>query len=230
MSLLTVRNLKKSYRGPDGVSHEVLNIIELALERGEHLALRGASGTGKTTLLNIIAGIMKPDAGEVLLSGQCINRMSEPRRDRFRAEQIGYIFQTFNLLQGFTALENVVLGTYFRGRTDKARSRQLLEKMGLSERMDYLPGALSTGQQQRVAVARALANRPSLVIADEPTGNLDPESASNAIEIIRSHCREEGAALLLVSHDPGILAGFDRTLDLKEINRTNNREDHGGAE
>jgi putative ABC transport system ATP-binding protein len=146
--------------------------------------------------------------------------LSEPRRDRLRAEKLGYIFQTFNLLQGYTVLENVVLGMSFGPRgADRAHAREVLERVGLGHRLDHFPRQLSTGQQQRVAVARALANRPKLVLADEPTGNLDRRHAREALALIREVCREQGAALLFVSHDEEGLAQFETRHDFATVNQ-----------
>jgi putative ABC transport system ATP-binding protein len=145
--------------------------------------------------------------------------LSSSDRDRLRATKIGTIFQTFNLLQGYTCLENVLLGMSFGPGPDRGRARQLLERMGLGNRMDYYPRQLSVGQQQRVAVARALANRPKLVLADEPTGNLDTVHAAAALRLVREICREESTALLWVSHDPTMLSQFDERLDFHELNR-----------
>ena len=219
MSLLKIRQLIKSYKAPEGVRHTVLEVPEFSLEAGQQLALRGASGTGKTTFLNCIAGILRPDAGDIELAGQNIAIASESQRDELRAQNIGYIFQTFNLLQGYTCLENVLLGMSFSGPPNIQQATALLKRVGLADRMDYRPGELSVGQQQRVAVARALANRPNLVLADEPTGNLDPQNAQEALQLIREVCRENTAALLLVSHDQGVLDQFEDCHDLAEINK-----------
>ena len=218
MPLLEIRDLKKIYRTPEGESLTVLDVPEFALEAEQQLALRGASGSGKTTFLNCIAGILRPTSGSVLLNGINLSVASEGQRDRVRAENIGYIFQTFNLLQGYTCLENVLLGMRFGPGTDREFALGLLKRVGLSDRLDYRPGQLSVGQQQRVAVARALANQPKLVLADEPTGNLDPKNARAAIQLVREICEENGAALLLVSHDPAALEQFDDCADLAEIN------------
>jgi ABC-type lipoprotein export system ATPase subunit len=145
--------------------------------------------------------------------------LPESGRDRLRAAKLGYIFQTFNLLQGFTVLENVVLGMAFGRGIDRAHARIVLERVGLGTRLHHYPRQLSTGQQQRVAVARALANRPKLVLADEPTGNLDRRNGAEALALIRETCRENGAALLLVSHDEAVLAAFANVRDFSEINK-----------
>ena len=219
MPLLEICNLRKIYRTPEGETSTVLDVPHFALEEKQQLALRGASSTGKTTFLNCIAGILRPDDGSVLLNGTDMAAASEGRRDQLRAESIGYIFQTFNLLQGYTCLENVLLGMSFGRGASRAFARELLQRVGLGDRLEYRPGQLSVGQQQRVAVARALSNKPKLVLADEPTGNLGPRNAREAIKLIREICRETGAALLIVSHDQSVLEQFDDCADLAEINR-----------
>jgi putative ABC transport system ATP-binding protein len=219
MSLLEIRDLIKSYRTPDGEVQTVLDVPAFALEEKEHVALRGTSGTGKTTLLNCIAGILSPDSGHIELAGCDMAVLGESARDRHRADNIGYIFQTFNLLQGYTCLENVLLGMSFGPGKDRARARELLTRVGLEDRLNYRPSQLSVGQQQRVAVARALANQPQLVLADEPTGNLDPRNGREALKLIREICGETDAALLLVSHDQEVLNQFDECRDLAEINQ-----------
>lgn len=218
MPTLEVHNLKKSYPSPEGVIQTVIDVAEFALGEGEHIALAGSSGSGKTTFLNLIAGILQADSGTITIHGDRMTGRSEASRDALRARQIGYIFQTFNLLQGYTALENVELGMMFGAGVDKSYAEHLLERVGLTDRMHYRPRALSVGQQQRVAVARALANKPSLVLADEPTGNLDHERAHEALDLIREICQEQNAAILLVSHDRAILDRFENCRDLADIN------------
>ena len=217
--MLAVTDLKKSFVAPDGERVDIVNVAAFALPPGEQLALRGESGSGKTTFLNMIAGILAADGGRVVIDGAEMTALSEAKRDRLRAEKIGYIFQTFNLLQGYTVLENVVLGMGFGPRgADRPHAREMLTRVGLGHRLDHFPRQLSTGQQQRVAVARALANRPKLVLADEPTGNLDRKHAAEALTLIREVCREEGSALLLVSHDELVLGQFESRRDFADIN------------
>jgi len=217
--LLDITGLQKSFSSPDGERTLIVDVPRFTLAAGEQVAVRGASGSGKTTFLNLIAGILQADAGTITLDGNDMTKLSESGRDRVRAKTIGYVFQNFNLLQGYTAHENVMLGMLFGPGVDSARARGLLERVGLSHRINYRPSQLSIGQQQRVAVARALANKPKLVLADEPTGNLDQRHAGEALALIREVCRENGAALLLVSHDPAILGLFDRSEDLGDLNR-----------
>jgi ABC-type lipoprotein export system ATPase subunit len=223
MQLLEISNLTKAYArpgaGPAAGKQRVVDVADFALAAGTQLALRGESGTGKTTFLNLIAGILAPDTGVIRLDGQDITKLGEAGRDRRRAETIGYIFQTFNLLQGHTALENVEFGMAFGRGVDRAQAALLLQRVGLGDKLGHFPRQLSTGQQQRVAVARALANHPKLVLADEPTGNLDRRHAHESLELIREVCRESGAALLLVSHDEDVLAGFDDLRDFAQLNR-----------
>jgi ABC-type lipoprotein export system ATPase subunit len=219
MPVLEISNLKKSYVAPDGARSVVIDVPQFTLEAGEQIALAGASGSGKTTLLHLIAGILTPSSGRIIVAGEEMTALSEAGRDRLRAKTIGYVFQTFNLLQGYTALENVMLGQMFGGGADSRRARELLARVGLSNRLNYRPRQLSVGQQQRVAVARALANRPKLVLADEPTGNLDRRRAREALGLIREVCGENRAALLLVSHDQDALSRFDQVVSLGEVNR-----------
>ena len=219
MPLLDVTGLVKTFTSPDGEALRIVDIATFRLEAAEQMALHGPSGSGKTTFLHLLAGILKADAGTVRLAGHDMTALDESGRDRLRARSVGYVFQSFNLLQGYTALENVLLGMVFGAGADVSRARALLDRVGLHHRLHYRPAQLSVGQQQRVAVARALANRPALVLADEPTGNLDQAHAADALALIREVCAEEQAALLLVSHDPGVLAGFDRSADLMTINR-----------
>lgn len=184
------------------------------------MVLLGESGCGKSTLLHVIAGISRADSGTVRIDGVDVTKLSEAGRDRFRAARIGYIFQTFNLLSGFSALENVLLGmTFARGRKDTARAKELLARMGLSERASHKPTAMSVGEQQRVAVARALANRPFLILADEPTANVDPANQDHIIQLIRGTCQEENIALIMVTHSMLVANKFDRVERLEQINR-----------
>ncbi|HEX2860500.1 MAG TPA: ABC transporter ATP-binding protein [Lacunisphaera sp.] len=218
MTLLLLTGVSKSYPLPGGGAHRVVDVAEFALAAGEQLALRGESGSGKTTFLHLIAGILAPDAGRIELAGRDLAALGEAARDRLRAETIGYIFQTFNLLQGHTVLENVELGMAFGRGVDRKHAEALLTRVGLRDKLGHFPRQLSTGQQQRVAVARALANRPRLVLADEPTGNLDARNSREALALIREVCRENEAALLLVSHDEAVLAQFETVRNFSDLN------------
>jgi putative ABC transport system ATP-binding protein len=216
--VLNVQGLRKSYRSPDGETRTVVCIGQFEMQPGTEAALRGGSGSGKTTFLNLVAGIVKADAGTVAVNGVDVSGLSEAQRDRLRATTIGCVYQSFNLLQGFTCLENVLLAMSFGAGRDRELAVHLLDRVGLSHRLAYYPRQLSAGQQQRVAVARALANRPKLVLADEPTGNLDAELADETLALLRSACVEQGAALLLVSHDREILARFERVEEFARLN------------
>ncbi|MEM8709439.1 MAG: ABC transporter ATP-binding protein [Planctomycetota bacterium] len=219
MSLLQLDQIKKSYRSPDGSVQMILDVASFGIDAASEIAIAGTSGSGKTTFLNIIAGLLTPDSGTVRFDEAEISRFGEAKRDAWRASNVGYVFQTFNLLGGYTALENVLLGMTFGPGADRSFAARLLERLGLGDRLGHRPSQLSIGQQQRVALARALANRPKLVLADEPTGNLDPRFALEALELLRGLCRDHGAALLCVSHDPRVLDAFDRTVDFRELNR-----------
>ncbi len=218
--MLLLQDVKKSFVEPGGGRLPILDIPHFAVAAGEQLALVGQSGCGKTTLLHIIAGITRPDSGSVQMKGLDITRLPEVGRDRFRAENIGYVFQTFNLLPGFSALENVLLGMSFgRGRADRGRARQLLERVGLGARESHKPSMLSVGEQQRVSVARALANRPELLLADEPTASVDAAHQRQIIDLIRDTCREQKVALVLVTHSDEVAGKFDRVERLDQLNR-----------
>jgi putative ABC transport system ATP-binding protein len=217
--MLLLKDIKKSFTEPDGSRLPVLDVPEFRVEAGEQVLLMGQSGCGKTTLLHIIAGIGRPDSGLVEVAGTDLGRLSEPQRDRFRAVHIGYVFQTFNLLAGFSALENVMLGMSFAGgRPDLKRAQGLLERVGLSHRTTHKPAALSVGEQQRVAVARALANRPKLLLADEPTANVDARHQQQIIDLVRTTCGEEQVALVLVTHAPQVAEQFERIEQLERMN------------
>lgn len=197
----------------------IVDVGALTLARGEQALLTGGSGSGKSTLLHLIAGLEEPAEGRVRIAGTDMHAMSGAKRDLFRGAHIGMIFQTFNLLQGFSALENVMAALMFSsipGREHRERARAALAALGI-ERIDAEPGELSVGQQQRVAVARAVVCDPVLVLADEPTASLDPENALIAIELIRQTCRARNAALLCVSHDPAMASRFERRLALSEL-------------
>lgn len=217
--LLKVEKIKKAFLSPDGEMNLIVDVPYLELESGEQIAIYGNSGSGKTTFLNLIAGILKLDSGSISLNGHELSLLKESERDTDRAENVGYIFQTFNLLQGYTALDNVILGMMFSRGVDRDYASNLLEQVGLGDRLDYKPRQLSVGQQQRVALARALANKPKIVLADEPTGNLDYRKAREAVKLIRDICVINNAALIFVSHNKDILSEFDTAIDFSSMNR-----------
>jgi putative ABC transport system ATP-binding protein len=217
--ILHLRDVKKNYIQPDGSVLKILDIPEFRVGVGEQLVLVGKSGCGKTTLLHVIAGISRPDSGKVRIDDFDITLMSEAESDRFRAERIGYVFQTFNLLAAFSALENVLIAMRFAsGRPNKARAKQLLERVGLGHRITHRPTQLSVGEQQRVAVARALANQPKILLADEPTANVDAGHQQQVLDLIRDTCREENVALMIVTHSPEVAGQFDRVDRLDDFN------------
>ncbi|MDR1959271.1 MAG: ABC transporter ATP-binding protein [Planctomycetaceae bacterium] len=216
--MLEIKNLKKSYAEPDGGELPILDIPAWKVESGEQVVVVGSSGCGKTTLLHITAGILRPTSGHVFIDGWDIPLLTEAERDVFRAKRIGYVFQTFNLLQAFSALQNVLIGMTFSGKHDKNRARHLLERVGLAHRLHHKPSQLSVGEQQRVSVARALANSPKLVLADEPTANVDVGNQQQVIDMLRETCKEENVALILVTHAPDVAGQFDRVDHLPEIN------------
>lgn len=218
--MLTIEQLKKSFRTPEGGQLPILDVPHYAIGSGEQVVLIGESGGGKTTLLHAIAGILTIDSGTITIDGIETTKLSEEGRDRVRAAKLGYVFQTFNLLPGFTALENVRLGmTFGNGKHDLNRAIDLLTQVGLKDRLDHKPAALSVGQQQRVAVARALANRPKLLLADEPTANIDPANQQVIIDLIRSCCAAEQISLLMVTHSMQIADQFSRVDRLEEVNK-----------
>ena len=219
---VTLHRVQKSFALGNGRQLEVLNVAQLALPAGSITVLKGLSGSGKTTLLNLMAGISVPSAGKIWVHDTDIFALPEPQRDRFRAQHIGYIFQTFNLLAPFTALENVMLAMLFAPvipkREQRQRAQHLLSQLGLSARLRHKPPQLSRGEQQRVAIARALANDPPLVLADEPCANLDARTAQGVLEALLAICSQTHKTLLMVSHDATVLGAADRLLDMAEIN------------
>jgi len=216
---LSLENVRKSYREPNGNRLPVLGIERYELAQGEQAALVGSSGGGKTTLLNVISGILVPDAGQVVIDGRDLAALPEPVRDRFRAVKIGFVFQTFNLLPAFTALENVLLGMSFSGRpVDRDFAVSLLERVGLSQRLHHLPQRMSVGEQQRVSVARSMANKPVLLLADEPTANVDPGNQDLILNLIKDTCNEHNVTLLMVTHAMEVANTFDRIDKLSDFN------------
>ncbi|MCB9832598.1 MAG: ABC transporter ATP-binding protein [Planctomycetes bacterium] len=219
---IKLEDLRMTWREPDGRERHVLDVPLLEVPDASQLCLVGHSGSGKTTLLNVIAGIVRPSAGRVFVGGEEISAMGEAQRDLFRARHVGYVFQTFNLLQGLTAVENVMLAMSFAGvaaRPARERAEHLLDRVGLSERRRARPATMSVGEQQRVAIARALANRPMVVLADEPTANLDERNAAETIDLLRETTSEENSILLLVTHDAEVRDRFDDVRELREISR-----------
>ncbi|MFM5118362.1 ABC transporter ATP-binding protein [Aeromonas veronii] len=199
--IIVVKGLGKSVRlGQESLT--ILEGIDLQVNSGETVALVGASGSGKSTLLGLLAGLDMPSQGEIEILGKSLGELDEEGRARLRAEQIGFVFQSFLLLPTMTALENVMLPAELRGERDcEPRARELLAAVGLGERLHHLPPRLSGGEQQRVAIARAFMTRPSLLLADEPTGNLDSKTGEKVIELLFELNRKHGTTLVVVTHD-----------------------------
>ncbi|KAA0133412.1 ABC transporter ATP-binding protein [Gimesia chilikensis] len=219
MSLL-LENVKKSYREPDGSTLPILDIERFEVKEQEQVVLIGESGSGKSTLLNVISGITTADSGKVTIAGTEIASMPEVVRDRFRAERIGFVFQTFNLLPAFSALENVLLGMSFsRKKASRDRAKELLALVGLEHRLHHRPKQMSVGEQQRVAVARALANQPKLLLADEPTANVDVGNQETILKLLRDACTQHQIAMLLVTHSQEVASQFERVETLTDFNK-----------
>jgi len=219
MAIIEVSALRVSY-ALGGEPLTILDIPAWRVEAGQQIALFGPSGCGKSTLLHVIAGLLAPSEGAVCVCGQELTAMGEAARDRLRARHIGYIFQNFNLLQGYTALENVLMGMTFSPEVpDRDLGEALLSEIGLAHRLRHYPSQMSIGEQQRVAIARALAKKPALILADEPTGSLDPVHKSGVVTGLRAACRTHGCSLLVVSHDKDVIAAFDQQVPFLELNR-----------
>ena len=211
--LVSVRSVSKTYRRERSVVG-ALRDVSLEIVQGELVRISGPSGSGKTTLLNLIAGLDRPDQGQVIVAGIDLARLSAARASKYRAEQVGMVFQAYNLIPQLSALENVLLPMIALGRANQGRARELLDLVGLADRSDHNPSQLSGGEQQRVAIARALANDPVLVLADEPTGNLDDQSAGRE-GLLTSAVRERGRTLLLVTHERDTAQTADKWLELR---------------
>jgi lipoprotein-releasing system ATP-binding protein len=216
--LLTAKALTKSYV-MGSRSLEVLRGVDLEVARGEFLALRGASGAGKSTLLHLIGGLDSPDSGEILFEGRDITNFSESELTHFRNRRAGFIFQAYHLLPELTALENVCLPARI-GRISatvaESRAAELLQQVGLKDRIDHKPYELSGGEQQRVAIARSLIVRPDLILADEPTGNLDSRTGMEIIELLKNMCVQLNAALIIATHDAKVATAAQRVIELAD--------------
>jgi len=217
-NLVTIENVRKVYKR-DAFEVPVLNGISIGVERGEFLALMGPSGSGKTTLLNLIAGIDRPTSGRIVVDGKEISRFSETELATWRARHIGFIFQMYNLIPVLTAMENVelpLLLTKFSKKQRRERARVALDVVGLGDRISHFPRQLSGGQEQRVAIARAIVTDPSILVADEPTGDLDAKNAEETLELLRRLNEEFDKTIVMVTHDPKAAQRAKRTLHLEK--------------
>jgi len=217
--MIVLQDIKRSYDG-----RMVLDIPYAEFEDGKTYFIKGESGTGKTTTFNLISGLALPEAGVVQVGDVMVQLLSERERDLFRADNIGYVFQDFNLFDGFSAMENVMVPLTFssqkvRAKEAKRRAREALEKVGLGDRADVKVNKMSGGEKQRVAIARALVNVPKVLLADEPTGNLDRKNGGLIMDLLIESARACGATLLVISHDISMAEKFEETLDIYDINR-----------
>jgi ABC-type lipoprotein export system ATPase subunit len=215
--MIKLNNVRKDYLSGNNTT-TVVDVAELNISAGEKVAIVGASGSGKTTLLNLLSGLVVADRGQIVIDSQDITALSESERDRFRANNIGYLFQNFHLLDGYSALENVELGMLFTsGAVQSQRAEEQLTKLGLGQRLHHQPSELSIGQQARVALARATVNNPKIILADEPTGALDSESAREALDLLFEQSSSYNSTLICVTHDKSVAANFDRILDMGQL-------------
>ncbi|MGI6226131.1 MAG: ABC transporter ATP-binding protein [Peptococcales bacterium] len=220
MPIIEVRNLVKKYR----VGSEIitaLNGVNLEIEKGEFLAIVGTSGSGKSTLLNMMSGLERPTKGEILINKVLINKVKEKDMAAFRRSSMGFVFQSFNLLESLTALENAVLPLILQGMGSRERTKkgkEMLKILGLDKRMLNKPSQMSGGQQQRVSIARALINNPKILFADEPTGNLDTKTTKEIMELLTSTVKEKGQTLVMVTHDWDVAGYADRIIHMVDGN------------
>ena len=214
-SILAARNLSKVVESAEG-ELTILHDLDLSLAKGDSLAIVGSSGSGKSTLLGLLAGLDLPSGGTVLLAGHDLGELDEDQRARLRAEHVGFVFQSFQLLDSLNALENVMLPLELEGRVDaRQRARALLERVGLGQRLSHYPRQLSGGEQQRVAIARAFAAEPDVLFADEPTGNLDSHTGERISDLLFELNQERGATLVLVTHDERLAHRCQRLIRLE---------------
>jgi ABC-type lipoprotein export system ATPase subunit len=220
MELIKLENVVKTYHVGE-VDVPVLRGISLTIDRGEMVALTGASGSGKSTLMNILGCLDRPTSGQYWLDGEEVSRISSDERALVRNRKIGFVFQAFNLLPRTSALDQVMMpltytATHLPEKEGRRRAKELLERVGLGDRMDHEPSQLSGGQQQRVAIARALVNNPPLLFADEPTGNLDSKTSREVLQMFRQLNEDQGITIILVTHDPDVAAVAKRNINMRD--------------
>ena len=208
-NIISIENITKDYG-----TVKALDSVTFSLDHGKELAVMGPSGSGKTTLINLIAGLDSPSSGKIIVNGIVLNNRSQEELSLFRRENVGIIFQQFYLIPYLNALENIMLAQYFHSMTDKKEALQALEMVGLSERAGHLPSQMSGGEQQRVAIARAIINDPGIILADEPTGNLDEENERIVLSLLRK-LKDKGKTLIYVTHNPYTVANSDEILRLE---------------
>ena len=214
--MIELRQISKVFEAPGGESLTVLDGVDLLLPSGRAVAIQGPSGSGKSTLLALMAGLERPTAGAVIVDGQDLAALDERGRAAFRAKRLGFVFQAFHLLQPFSALQNVVIAAEIAGVADpRARAREVLARVGLEARLDHLPAQLSGGECQRVALARAIVARPPILLADEPTGSLDPRNADAVFQLLLDLQRELGSTLVMVTHDPHLAERLEGRVTLE---------------
>ena len=216
--LIEFRHLSKSYREADR-EHIVLNDVMGEIYAGEFIVLLGKSGSGKSTLLNLISGIDAPSRGDILVNGQSLTGMSEDERTLFRRRYIGFVFQSFNLIPTLTVKDNLLLPLELTGQLDngnRTKPADMLEELGMAHRMDYYPDRLSTGEQQRIAIARALIHDPSIILADEPTGNLDHDTGQDVLNLLDRLVRQAGRTMIMVTHSREVIGLADRLMTIRD--------------
>jgi len=220
-SVIVSNQLTKTYRmgdgGPSPIEVQALAGVSFEIQRGEVISIMGPSGSGKSTLMNILGCLDRPTSGSYILDGELVSRMKDDQLAAIRNRKVGFIFQSFNLLPRISALANVELPMRYAGvRNRRQRARQALEMVGLGDRVNHRPSELSGGQQQRVAIARALINDPAILMADEPTGNLDTKSGKEIMELLLSLNRQRGTTVIIITHDPAISAQTQRVIRLRD--------------
>lgn len=232
MSFIDIQNLTFSYKNKKS-KNQVINIPKLTLEKGQSLFLYGPSGHGKSTLLNIIAGVLSPTSGEILIDGENVSALSSSKKDLWRGDHLGYVFQNFNLISYLNILENIMLPTKFskhrNANASTNRAMELIERMNLKEYLHHKVNDLSIGQQQRVALCRALIGDPKLLLADEPTSSLDEKNTQELMNILKEEKERTGLTMIFVSHDLRLKPYFDREVSLSEINVARRNVEKGVA-